>query len=419
MQHATLIISQPGRPAHTFETSGGAEVSIGRALDNTLSLVGDERVAHYHALISAREGGGHWLLDLGSPHGTTVNGEPVEFGRRLRDGDRIGVGESIIEFYTDEAEVETDGAGTHLAGAERHATVSRSRRKLVIGAAIGLALTVAVAWLFLNLTGDEGSRGDEAQRQLDAGGRGARATDEKAVTNTRRASEAEASAEDSQLSLTEIEGLSRRLAVQISARSDYVFEREFIVEVSARTRDYLDAGFSQRASVYRDVVNDAFVGEQGLDASLGFVTALSRSRFALASVEGRFGQNDDGEGLWRLSPSLAQSTGYLGRCRAGTLADADQKCSAAVAAAYMKFLAVDLFAGDFVYAVACFGQLPHEAARFREGLGVDRRDFWKVLESRAQRERVVRFFAAGVVGENPRRFGLDGDRPLSDLYPRK
>lgn len=422
MQHATLIISQPGHPARKFEVHADGEVSIGRALDNTLCLGGDdERIAHYHALIIARADG-FSLSDLGSSHGTTLNGEPVEFERRLRDGDSIEIGDSVVEFYSDEAELEARESSEGATGAGRHAH-SLTRRTLVLGVGLGLASTVAAALLFLNLRGGDESANGNLSSTPSGVNRVTRATDDESAAGKQRADAGGALAAASPLSLSEVEELSRRLAVQISPRSGYVFAREFVEQVSLRTRDYLDEGFSQRALVYRDVVNEAFVGEQGLDAALGFVTAFSRSRFALSNDdsrdENRAGQDADGEGLWRLPSPLVQSTGYLGRCRTGTLADADQRCSAAVAAAYMKFLDVDLFAGDFVYAVACFGQLPHEAARFREGPGDDRRDFWKVLESPAQRERVVSFFAAGIVGENPQRFGLTRDRPLSALYPRK
>ena len=90
-----------------------------------------------------------------------------------------------------------------------------------------------------------------------------------------------------------------------------------------------------------------------------------------------------------------------------------------VAAAYTKALVVDLFAGDTLYALACYGMTPKDAAQWRDQLPVDRRDLWKVINSPEQRERLTRFFAAGIVGENPQRFGLMIDSPLSSLYPKK
>jgi hypothetical protein len=187
-------------------------------------------------------------------------------------------------------------------------------------------------------------------------------------------------------------------------------------QIEARTTEYASAGFYSRARLFRDVVNDSFVNEQGLEEPLGFILAMSRSKFLL-SADGSSG-SEPGEGLWRFPPSLAQSAGYIGRCGTSTLSDKDQKCAALVAAAYTKALEVDLFGGDVLYAVACFGMDPKAAAQWRDQLPPDRRDLWNVIKSPEQRESVVRFLAAGIVGENPQRFGLESETPLSNLYPK-
>jgi hypothetical protein len=157
------------------------------------------------------------------------------------------------------------------------------------------------------------------------------------------------------------------------------------------------------------------VNEQGLEKPLGYILAMSRSNFDLSTT--RPLSQADGEGLWKVPSSLARDAGYLGRCGTGTLSDQNQKCAATVAAAYLRALEVDLFGGDPLYAVACFGMTPKDAAQWREQLPADRRDLWNVIKTTEHRERVVRFFAAGIVGENPGQFGLN-DFPLSNLYPK-
>jgi hypothetical protein len=82
----------------------------------------------------------------------------------------------------------------------------------------------------------------------------------------------------------------------------------------------------------------------------------------------------------------------------------------------MKRLVVGIFKGDFLYAISAFGMSPGEAARIQDQLPSDRRDFWKVIKSAPQRDRVVSFFAAGIVGENPKEFNLPQDKPLTNLY---
>jgi hypothetical protein len=59
---------------------------------------------------------------------------------------------------------------------------------------------------------------------------------------------------------------------------------------------------------------------------------------------------------------------------------------------------------------------PGEAAQFRDQLPPDRRDFWKVIKSGPQRDRVLNFFAAGIVGENPQKFNLLQNKSLTNLY---
>ena len=74
-------------------------VSIGREEGNTLRL-NDERVSRYHAKIQVDDGD-LILTDLGSTNGTRVNGQVVEI-RRLRVGDRITLGRSVLWFGSDE-----------------------------------------------------------------------------------------------------------------------------------------------------------------------------------------------------------------------------------------------------------------------------------------------------------------------------
>lgn len=219
------------------------------------------------------------------------------------------------------------------------------------------------------------------------------------------------------LSAVDIKEMCDKLAKEVAGKGDYIFDGEMLHLIEARTGDYAGSGFYNRAHQFRDVINDSFVNEQGLDPPLGYIMAMSRSKFDLGSGPGN--AVSQGEGLWQIALPLAQNTGYIGRCGTATLSDPNQKCAASVAAAYMKALAVDLFRGDTLYAVSCWGMPLKEAAQFRDQLPADRRDLWKVINSAEQRERLTRFFAAGIVGENPQQFGLTSDSPLSNLYPKK
>jgi hypothetical protein len=51
---------------------------------------------------------------------------------------------------------------------------------------------------------------------------------------------------------------------------------------------------------------------------------------------------------------------------------------------------------------------------------MSRRDLMKIVKSGVltgeQVDSIARFFAAGIVGENPQKFGLDDSQPFSSLY---
>ena len=86
-------------------------VTIGREEGNMLRL-NDERVSRFHAKVQ-QEDGDVIITDLESTNGTRVNGSPVQI-RRLRPGDQISIGRSMLLFGTLEeiAARKGDGAPT-------------------------------------------------------------------------------------------------------------------------------------------------------------------------------------------------------------------------------------------------------------------------------------------------------------------
>jgi pSer/pThr/pTyr-binding forkhead associated (FHA) protein len=72
-------------------------VTIGREEGNLLRL-NDERVSRFHAKIQF-DNEDVILTDLDSTNGTRINGNPIQI-RRLKAGDRVGVGRTIMIFGT-------------------------------------------------------------------------------------------------------------------------------------------------------------------------------------------------------------------------------------------------------------------------------------------------------------------------------
>jgi FHA domain len=82
-----------------FLASGGRETStLGRRAEADLSIPWDSEVSALHAELHHR--GGEWtVVDDGlSTNGTYVNGQRVSGRRRLRDGDRIRVGKTVLAY---------------------------------------------------------------------------------------------------------------------------------------------------------------------------------------------------------------------------------------------------------------------------------------------------------------------------------
>src|SRR5215813_3124487 len=74
-------------------------VTVGREEGNLLRL-NDERVSRFHAKVQLDDDD-YILTDLESTNGTRVNGAVVQI-RRLRFGDRVGVGRSLLLFGSTE-----------------------------------------------------------------------------------------------------------------------------------------------------------------------------------------------------------------------------------------------------------------------------------------------------------------------------
>jgi predicted component of type VI protein secretion system len=74
-------------------------VTIGREEGNVLRL-NDERVSRFHAKVQF-DSGEIILTDLESTNGTRVNGNVVQI-RRLRAGDRVSIGRSLLLFGSEE-----------------------------------------------------------------------------------------------------------------------------------------------------------------------------------------------------------------------------------------------------------------------------------------------------------------------------
>ncbi len=214
------------------------------------------------------------------------------------------------------------------------------------------------------------------------------------------------------VSLIEVQEMSKRFVKQFSGKFEYnVSSKQFLQEIQKKTAEYAEEGYFERAAPFRDAINVAYVREQNLDAALGFVLAMSRSRFK----PNKQGSN---EGLWKMTSEFVTSNAYNGLCGSESLSDPTQNCAAKASALYMKAIVFGVFDGDPIYSSAVFGKSPQDAGAWKATLPANRADIWNVIKTAPERDQIVRFFAAGIVAENPQKFGLKKDQPLSQLFIR-
>lgn len=212
-----------------------------------------------------------------------------------------------------------------------------------------------------------------------------------------------------EVSIIEVQEMTTRLVKQFSGNKKYnVSNKQFLQEVQKRAGEYAQEGYFERASRYRDAINVAFVREQNLDAPLGYLLAMSRSKFDPQK------QGSD-EGLWKMNPAFVKENAYDGLCGGQTISEPTQNCAAKATALYMKAMVFGVFDGDVVFAASAFGKSTADATVWKASLGPGV-DVWNAIKTAPEREQLVRFFAAGIVAENPQKFGLKRDRPLSELY---
>ena len=227
-------------------------------------------------------------------------------------------------------------------------------------------------------------------------------------TNTQQGGPSTGSAKA--VALPEIQDMSTRLVKDLFREQSYnVSNKQFLTEVQKRTAEYAQEGYYERAAKYSDVIKVSFVSEYNVKAPLAFILAMSRSKFDPAPAGAE-------EGLWRMSSEFITASGYQGTCGGMAINDPSQGCAAKAAAQYMKAIITSAPGNDPIYSAAVFGKSTSDAAIWFASLGQNRTDPWSTIKSDKERDQLVRFFAAGIVSENPQRFGLKKTPRLSDLY---
>ncbi len=132
-------------PAAGADIPLGHDVPIGRAVEGPGGLGGDEELSRNHARIAMLSSGAYALEDLGSTNGTYLNGWKIPSSQLLSPGDRIQVGQTVLEV---------------VLPADPQRTVLRRRPVILAGSPDAEALRTPQAKATLYASGVRKSYGD-------------------------------------------------------------------------------------------------------------------------------------------------------------------------------------------------------------------------------------------------------------------
>ena len=124
-----FLIYRDGDGVQAIVELRGESVTVGRRPDNDVALPWDQEVSRLHALLERVKG--DWtLVDEGlSRNGSYRNGERINGRHRLRDGDRLCFGETIIAYRAPSAD-EFPSTMT-VSGSDLAVEVTDTQRKVL------------------------------------------------------------------------------------------------------------------------------------------------------------------------------------------------------------------------------------------------------------------------------------------------
>ena len=125
MRARRLVVVEGPDVGREFEIAG--VLTIGR--DRSVGLVlADQEISRRHASVSA-EGDGIVVEDLGSTNGTYVNGEQISEKRMLTVGEKVRLGNSVLQLVSAEAETEAGTVPREQVAPETRLHVSGSTKE--------------------------------------------------------------------------------------------------------------------------------------------------------------------------------------------------------------------------------------------------------------------------------------------------
>ena len=457
MQVTLTIHSVDGAREVTLD---GAHLTVGRT-DEADIVISDSSLSRVHASIN-REEDHVWIIDEGSTNGSSVNGEPVPFaGTPLKDGDEIDIGNTtiVVNFRLNgqrDALIESSPAATAPVKSGLPTPLLAAVGIVIIFVAVivvGLAYRSSGSSEKLTVKKYEASNdsGSKANTSSNAGQTSSNSNQTNSAStetdsNTESSSDSSTTPAKRYLAMSSDEqkqfvaSEAQHVARMIGNREGYAFTPEVVAKIKIWVDAYARRLNSprpsgggcnmhhdlttllNRARTYGPVVVKAF-NEKGLSPQVGIYLAMIEAEYCpcLSSGTGP-------KGYFQFASSTARRYGVQDVSSPKDTRP-DDRCKidimAPIAAQYMKDLIAMFGTGPLSVPLAVASYNSGEGglnSNLMKALDAARtsqnpeRSFWtmvaheEMLSDQFQRENikyVPHFFAAAIVGENPRVFGVD------------
>ncbi len=125
---APFIVYREGDGKQVLMELSGHELTVGRRADNDVALSWDQEVSRLHAELQRIKGDWTVVDDGLSRNGTFVNGERIRGRHRLRNGDRLCFGETVVVYC---APSESESQSTLVVSDASAVDVSDTQRKIL------------------------------------------------------------------------------------------------------------------------------------------------------------------------------------------------------------------------------------------------------------------------------------------------
>jgi pSer/pThr/pTyr-binding forkhead associated (FHA) protein len=123
-----FLVYRDGDGKQTLIALGGHELTVGRRADNDVALPWDQEVSRLHAELQRIKGDWTVVDDGLSRNGTFVNGERIRGRHRLRDGDRLCFGETVVAYCSP---AESGSQSTLVVANGADIELSETQRKIL------------------------------------------------------------------------------------------------------------------------------------------------------------------------------------------------------------------------------------------------------------------------------------------------